>query len=1188
MKMKMEQFPAKNPNPVLRAEKDGTVLYSNVAGEPLLHEWGVEVGEKLPSYIVEFVKRVISQNSPKKMEVNVGKRVYLVAFHPISEEDCVNIYGFDISDQKELEEKYHNIVEKSMPCQVLLDENHALRDEIQRLRACLEEPEELRRAISEGDLDALVMPVSEEDIMVFTLSSADQAYRTLMETANEDVLIVDAEFKVTYAGKRLIDKLGLGYSQEEIIGRSWLDFVDEESKVYSDLRMKKRRQGSDENYELKLICQDGSPLWILASSNPLFDENGKFRGALAMLTDITERKRIEETLRKSEAQLREAQRLSKVGDWEWVIEGDIVTWSDELYNIAGLSKERPAPSYQEQTNLYARESWSLLDKAVENALETGEPYELMLELIRVDGTHRWVNAHGETMRDLSGLIVGLRGTVQDLTERKQTEEKLAAAYSQIQSIIDNTPDIIYAFDLEERFVLANKAVANVLNSTPDRMIGKRRHEFMPKMDADWHEANDRQVFEAGRVLEFEEYSHLEGRSITWLTKKFPLRDAQERIYAVAGISADITERKRREEIQEAINSINRTIHSTLDFDDIMQKTVSEASKAIGSDTAAVSLRKGDRWIISHVYGFPESVIGNEMNDEEEPHALLAIKTRKPVAINNAFNDERVNRNHMKKWGIRSVLVVPLVAKDEVIGVIFFNCYKSVSEFGDIQVDFATRLASSISLALENSRLFENLKIELTERKKADSELRKMYEKLQSQSEELQVFNEELQVQSEELHEANEALHESEKRYRTLAENSPDIVIRFDRQNRYMYANPAASEAYGFSQEEIIGKTQDELGMNPELVKFLETYQEIVFTTGKPETMEFQYKFPQGKERYFNTKIVPEFANGKVTSILAISHDITDIKESEAKLREALDNLEELVKERTAELEKAYISLKEGERGLAEAQEMAHLGNWVHNIITDEIRWSDEAYRIFGFKPQEFGVTYDGFLSYVHTDDRDFVVNAVRQTLNGKVLDIEHRIVLANGGERIVHERGEVVFDDKNNPVLRGIVQDITERKKAEESLANIEIARKQEIHHRIKNNLQVISSLLDLQAEQFRNRENIKDSEVLGAFRESQDRVISMALIHEELYKGGGFDTLDFSPYIEELAHNLFLTYRLGNIDISLNMDLEENLFFDMDTAVPLGMIVNELISNSLKHAFIGRDKGEIRIKLHKGRAYRT
>ena len=164
----------------------------------------------------------------------------------------------------------------------------------------------------------------------------------------------------------------------------------------------------------------------------------------------------------------------------------------------------------------------------------------------------------------------------------------------------------------------------------------------------------------------------------------------------------------------------------------------------------------------------------------------------------------------------------------------------------------------------------------------------------------------------------------------------------------------------------------------------------------------------------------------------------------------------------------------------------------------------------------------------------------------------------------------------------GMLTDITERKKAEEALKNIEIARKQEIHHRIKNNLQVISSLLDLQAEKFNNREDIKDSEVLEAFRESQDRVMSIALIHEELHEGGGDNALNFSPYLEKLVENLFQTYSLGNANISLNMDLEDNIFFDMDTAVPLGMIVNELVSNSLKYAFPGRKKGEIQIKLFK------
>ena len=92
-----------------------------------------------------------------------------------------------------------------------------------------------------------------------------------------------------------------------------------------------------------------------------------------------------------------------------------------------------------------------------------------------------------------------------------------------------------------------------------------------------------------------------------------------------------------------------------------------------------------------------------------------------------------------------------------------------------------------------------------------------------------------------------------------------------------------------------------------------------------------------------------------------------------------------------------------------------------------------------------------------------------------------------------------------------------------------------------------------------------------------------MALIHEELYKNGGIDTLDFSSYIKELADNLFLTYRFGSSDISLELNLGENIFFDMDTAVPLGIIISELVSNSLKHAFKGKSNGEIQIKLHRG-----
>ncbi|RPJ64609.1 MAG: sensor histidine kinase, partial [Alphaproteobacteria bacterium] len=124
-------------------------------------------------------------------------------------------------------------------------------------------------------------------------------------------------------------------------------------------------------------------------------------------------------------------------------------------------------------------------------------------------------------------------------------------------------------------------------------------------------------------------------------------------------------------------------------------------------------------------------------------------------------------------------------------------------------------------------------------------------------------------------------------------------------------------------------------------------------------------------------------------------------------------------------------------------------------------------------------------------------------------------------------------------------------------------------------NLQVISSLLSLEAER------LTDTKTLEAFRESQNRVTSMALIHEELYKGTGTDNLDFAAYLRKLTEDLFRSYKLGNKDISLKLDLEQ-VYLGMDTAIPLGIIVNELVSNSLKHAFSAVRRGEIRINLSK------
>jgi PAS domain S-box-containing protein len=424
-----------------------------------------------------------------------------------------------------------------------------------------------------------------------------------------------------------------------------------------------------------------------------------------------------------------------------------------------------------------------------------------------------------------------------------------------------------------------------------------------------------------------------------------------------------------------------------------------------------------------------------------------------------------------------------------------------------------------------------------------------------------------------------ALEESEERFRSVLENSLDVAYRRNLQTGgYDYMSPVVEKITGFSAREIsemnISESLDLI--HPEDRSIVTRGLVQAFDTGFG-TLEYRLKHKDGKYLWLadHFSIIKD-QNGKPLFSGGIVRDITESKKAEDALIKAHDDLEKLVEERTIQLESAYKSLKENEKSLSEAQKMAHVGNWDWDLLTGKVYLSDEVYNIFRLTPRESEASYTEFLRYVHPDDREYVDNTIKKSLSGDRCGIDHRIILDNGEERTVYTEREVIFDENNVPVrVRGIIQDITERKKAEEALEKIREIHIKEIHHRIKNNLQVISSLLSLEAEKF------SDEKMLESFRESQNRVASMALIHEELYRGNEVDTLDFAAYLQKLTADLFDSYNIKNSEISLKLDLEK-IPLDMDIAIPLGIIVNELVSNSLKHAFPDGKAGEIHISFCK------
>ncbi len=188
---------------------------------------------------------------------------------------------------------------------------------------------------------------------------------------------------------------------------------------------------------------------------------------------------MREILRATDAELREAERIAEVGSWHWSAASGIVTWSDELYRIAGRdpSSDAPQRAHKDGVGLYSAESWERLSRLVPEAIALGTPYQTDLELIRPDGTTRWVTTSGRPLRGPDGRILGLHGVVQDITDRRLAEEDaLRASKAEIEDLFNNAPVGYHTLDARGTIV--------GINNTELRWLGYAREEVVGKLTFD--------------------------------------------------------------------------------------------------------------------------------------------------------------------------------------------------------------------------------------------------------------------------------------------------------------------------------------------------------------------------------------------------------------------------------------------------------------------------------------------------------------------------------------------------------------------------------------------------------------------------------------------------------------------------------------------------------------------------------
>lgn len=408
----------------------------------------------------------------------------------------------------------------------------------------------------------------------------------------------------------------------------------------------------------------------------------------------------------------------------------------------------------------------------------------------------------------------------------------------------------------------------------------------------------------------------------------------------------------------------------------------------------------------------------------------------------------------------------------------------------------------------------------------------------------------LQLQREiiERTKAEKELRHSKQYARSIIDSSLDMIVATDIDFNVNEFNAAAEATFGYSKDEVIGQHisilfSDESEMEKVLERINENESLANEIINKKKDGTFFISFLSAS--------VLKNEKGDVVGAMGVSRDITAIKKAEEELR--------LSEERhRAIYDQAYI-------GIAR---IAKMGRFllVNERLCSMLDYSAE--ELYKKTFYELGIQEEVEESLVDWD----------QLLSGKIKNFsrEQTYVRQDGDLLSANVTVSLVRDSNDNPnYFVAVFEDITERKEyesqLEESIKEKEVLLK-EVHHRVKNNMQVISSILNLQSSY------IDDETALGILRESQDRIKSMSFVHESLYQSKTLSEVNFSEYIQNIARNLFHSYGRPEGGITLDFDLEE-IYLNLDTSIPCGLIINEVVSNSLKYAFAGLPEGKITIK---------
>ncbi|MBW4681612.1 MAG: PAS domain S-box protein [Microcoleus vaginatus WJT46-NPBG5] len=899
--------------------------------------------------------------------------------------------------------------------------------------------------------------------------------------------------------------------------------------------------------------------------------------------EIAEKLQVEEALRKSEDRFRNL--IETTSDWVWEIdENAVYTYaSPKVRDLLGYEPEDVLG--KTPFDLMPSEEAFRVSTIFGPLVATQQPL-LCVENTNIhkDGRQVILETSGAPVFDAEGVFRGYRGMDRDITDRKRAEAALRESEERYRLMADHATDMIGRHTPEGVYLYTSPACRTLLGYEPEELVGHSAYEFFHPEDVPTIQTCQANILEQPDTYTVTYRIRRKDNRYIWFesTGRSVRNPDTDEVEALVTVSRDVTERKQAEEaLRESELRLRLALKvaqmGTWDWNaEIGRITWSEKTESIfgfAPDTfpetweayftrihpedreylnEAISgsweERKSYdvehrilwpdgslRWVaakghvLCHPTGRTVGMSGVVMDITERKQAEEALQ-RQLAAVEAAMDGIAIlnsegkyiymNAAHVKIFGYDSV--------SQLAGKTWQEIYYP-DEIKRFEVDILPGLWQKGNWQGEATGKKHNgttflADVSLTVI--ADGGLICVCRDL---SERKQV-EEILKVQERAIAASSNGIAISDARL-------PDTPL--------IYVNPAFERMTGYSAAEVIGKNCRFLqGRETNQVGLKEVRRAL--KEGKECSVILRNYRKDGSLFWNELSVAPIYDDrGNLTHFIGIETDITERKQAEealqaakAQLRAVLDAVPGFV---------SWIS-----------SDLQYLG--VNRHLAAAVNLSPEA-----FAGQELGFFESGLA----------FGEFMRQFFAGSKLAANQVIDAQVNGSR----RSYLIAAQKyqEGAAAVSVAIDITERQQAQEqlkvSLKEKEVLLK-EIHHRVKNNLQIISSLLKLQSSY------LKDIEAQTLFKDSYNRVRSMALIHEKLYRSSDLAKIDLADYIRNLLGNLFSSYGVSSQAIELKLKVD-NISLDVDTAIPCGLIINELVSNSIKYAFTPGLRGKICVEFY-------